>query len=453
MSTTITHRDIVHKWVHQWSDIQWNTKGAVYSNIEKSPSKHSSCYGTSTGGMRGMVYKSYNTIIGAVAWSNKKKQHVFLVNDPMQHGAYSATTNNHIWWLDMAIPANKIKVRVSLPFESYPIQRYCYACADERHLVSATDIKRLAEKAVSQLQEKKWTDLKRFSLKQNRQDWLHEFKNLKALVDVFGYANTVSKAKLKTLEKIESKLNSWVTHLKKEYTPEELTKVMRKRATAKLSKLKKAATEFLDKSELSLDICTDLKEPINADTCGKIINAVVQVGKSLQLAAKTTNFYGCDPNYERVTKLKSFVTHLSKLTENVLALEKSYDEESQKLVVPDQYAWLEDTGIFSWSNPSRCTNNMTIFDAIFPTQEVCYTSRFCNAPTQEVRILIKRWLAGKPIHGMKAGPYTVVSVDSEKIKVGCHTFSTSHIKWLARVLEEDIQVEEKFIEFVKKHII
>ena len=98
--------------------------------------------------------------------------------------------------------------------------------------------------------------------------------------------------------------------------------MMRKRATAKLSKLKKAATEFLDKSELSLDICTDLKEPINADTCGKIINAVVQVGKSLQLQ-KTTNF-GCDLTRER-NKAKVFVT-FNKLTENACAGE--IDEES-----------------------------------------------------------------------------------------------------------------------------
>lgn len=95
---------------------------------------------------------------------------------------------------------------------------------------------------------------------------------------------------------------------------------------------------------------------------------------------------------------------------------------------------------------------MTTFDAILPTQERCYTSRYCDAPTQEVRILIKRWLAGKPIHGMKAGMYTVISADDEKIKVGCHTFSTNHIKWLANVLEEDVQVEEKFVEFVKQHI-
>lgn len=95
---------------------------------------------------------------------------------------------------------------------------------------------------------------------------------------------------------------------------------------------------------------------------------------------------------------------------------------------------------------------MTTFDAILPTHQQCYTSRYCDAPTQEVRILIKRWLAGKPIHGLKAGAYTVVSADAEKIRVGCHTFSTSHIKWLAGVLEEDIQVEEKFIEFVKKYI-
>lgn len=445
MSTSITHRDIVHKWAHQWSDIQWNTKGAVYSNIEKSPSRHSSCYGTSTGGMRGMVYKSYNTIIGAVAWSNKKQQHVFLVNDPMQHGAYSTTTNNHIWWLDMAIPADKIKVRVSLPFESYPIQRYCYSCADERHLVSATDIKRLAEKAVSQLQEKKWTDLKRFSLKQNRQDWLHEFKNLKALVDVFGYANTVSKAKLKTLEKIESKLNSWVTHLKKEYTPEELVKVMRKRATAKLSKLKKAATEFLDKSDLSSDILTSLEEPIDANTCGKLIGATVKL-------CKTLDFDKSGFHYDYATKIRNFVTQLGKITGSVLDSEKVYDEEAQKLIIPEQYAWLETTGILSWANPNRVYNLMTTFDAILPTQHRCYTSRYCDVPVQEVRVLIKRWLAGKPIHGMKAGMYTVISADDEKIRVGCHTFSTAHVKWLARVLEEDVQVEEKFIEFVKKHI-
>lgn len=452
MSTSITHQELVHKWAHQWSDLQWSTKGAVYSTIDKSPTKKTSYYGSSTGGMRGMVYKSYNTIIGAVAWSAKKNTHVFLISDPRQRNAYSNTTNKHVWWLSGAIPASKIKVPVSLPLDSYPIDSYCYACRDERNLVSPADIKRLASKAVEQLQEKEWTGSKRFSLKQNREDWLHEFTNLKSLVEVFGYANTVSKSKIKTLEKIEDRLKSWVTHIRKEYTPEELVKVMHKRATAKLSKLKKAATEFLDKSDLSLDICTNLREPINADTCGKLINAVVQVGKSLQLADKTMNFYGFDSNYERTTKLKDFVKLLSKFTGSVLDLEKVYDAESQKLIVPEQYAWLETTGILSWANPSRVNNNMTKFDAILPTQQLCYTSRYCNAPTQEVRVLIKRWLAGKPIHGMKAGMYTVVSADDEKIKVGCHTFSTDHVKWLAKVLEEDVQVEEKFIEFVKKHI-
>lgn len=452
MSTSITHQELVHKWAHQWSDLQWGTKDAVYSTIDKSPSKKTSCYGYSTGGMRGMVYKSYNTIIGAVAWSAKKNTHVFLINDPHQRNAYSCTTNNHVRWLAHAIPANKISVYVSLPLVSYPIDRYCRACQDERSLVSPEDIKRLASEAVEQLQEKNWTGLTRFSLKQNREDWLHEFKNLKSLVEVFGYANTVSKSKIKTLEKIEDRLKSWATHIRKEYTPEELVKVMRKRATAKLSKIKRDATKWLNNSELSLNIINSLREPVNADTCGKLINAVVQVGKSLQLADKTMNFYGFDSNYERATKLKDFVKLLSKLTGSVLDLEKVYDEESQKLIVPEQYAWLETTGVLSWANPSRVHNNMTTFDAILPTQQLCYTSRYCNAPVQEVRVLIKRWLAGKPIHGMKAGMYTIISVDDEKIKVGCHTFSTNHIKWLARVLEEDVQAEEKFINFVKQYI-
>ena len=445
MSTTITHRDIVHKWVHQWSDLQWGTKGAVYSTIDKSPTKKTSCYGSSTGGMRGMVYKSYNTIIGAVAWSAKKNTHVFLVNDPYQRNAYSATTNNHVWWLSRAIPANKITVHVSLPFDSYPIDKYCRACQDARSLVSPEDIKRLAAKAVEQLQEQEWTGTKRFSLKQNRTDWLHEFKNLKELVEVFGYANTVSKSKLRTLEKIEIKLLSWVTNVRREYTPEELVKVMRKRAMARLSKLKRNATEFLNNSELSLNILTNLKEPINADTCGKLIGATTKICKSL-------DFDKFGFHYAHVSNIKGFLAQLGKITGSVLDLERVYDEESQKLIVPEQYEWMEDTGILSWANPSRVNNHMTTFDAILPTQHLCHTSRYCDAPTQEVRILIKRWLAGKPIHGMKAGIYTVISVDDEKIKVGCHTFSTSHIKWLARVLEEDIQVEEKFIEFVMQHL-
>lgn len=445
MSTSITHQELVHKWVHQWSELQWSTKGAVYSTIDKSPTKKTSCCGYSTGGMRGMVYKSYNTIIGAVAWSAKKNTHVFLVSDPRQRNAYSSTTNKHVWWLSRAIPASKISVHVSLPFESYPIDKYCRDCRDERSLVSPEDIKRLAAKAVEQLQEKEWTGYKRFSLKQNRIDWLHEFKNLKSLVEVFGYANTVSKSKINTLEKIETKLLSWVTHIHKEYTPEELVKVMRKRATSKLSKLKKDATEFLNKSELSHDILTNLMEPINADTCEKLIDATVHLCKTLDLDQ-------FDFHYCHVSRIRSFVTQLGKITGSVLDLERVYDEESQKLIIPEQYAWMEDTGILSWANPSRCNNNMTTFDAILPTQERCYTSRYCDAPTQEVRILIKRWLTGKPIHGMKAGMYTVISVDDDKIKVGCHTFSTNHIKWLASALEEDVQVEEKFIEFVKKHI-
>lgn len=445
MSTSVTHRDIVHKWVHQWSEIQWNTKGAVYSTIEKRPSNKTSYYGTSTGGMHGMVYKSYNTIIGAVAWSAKKNTHVFLVNDPCQRNAYSVTTNKHVWWLSRAIPAGKLSVHVSLPFDSYPIDKYCRACQDERSLVSPEDIKRLATKAVEQLQEKEWTGSKRFSLKENRTDWLHEFKNLKDLVEVFGYSNTVSKSKLRTLEKIETKLLSWVTYVRKEYTPEELVKVMRKRATAKLSKIKRDATKWLNNSKLRFNILVNLREPINADTCGKLIGATVQI-------CKTLDFDKFDFHYAHVTKVKNFVTQLGKFTGSVLDLERVYDDESQKLVVPDQHTWLENTGVLSWANPSRCANNMTTFDAILPTKQKCYTSRYCDAPTQEVRILIKRWLAGKPIHGMKAGIYTVISADDDKIKVGCHTFSTKHIKWLAKVLEEDVQVEEKFIEFVNQCI-
>lgn len=445
MSTSITHQELVHKWVHQWSDLQWSTKGAVYSTIDKNPSNKNSHFGYSTGGMRGMVYKSYNTVIGAVAWSAKKNTHVFLINDPHQRNAYTVTTNKHVWWLYRAIPANKIAVHVSLPIEPYPIDSYCYSCKDERSLVSPEDIKRLATKAVEQLQEKEWTGTMRFSIKQNRADWLRKFNNLKSLVEVFGYANTVSKSRIKTLEKIEARLKSWVTHVRKEYTPEELVKVMRKRATAKLSKLKKAATEFLDKSELSLDILTNLCEPVNTNTCEKLINATAHV-------CKTLNFDKFDLPYCHAPKLRSFVWQLSEITVNVLDLEKVYDEESQKLIVPDQHNWLENTGILSWANPSRAYNHMTTFDAILPTHQHCYTSRYCDAPTQEVKILIKRWLAGKPIHGMKAGMYTIVSADDEKIRVGCHKFSTNHIKWLARVLEEDIQVEEKFINFVKKHI-
>lgn len=442
MSTSITHQELVHKWVHQWSDLQWSTKGAVYSTIDKNlshPTTHD--YGYSTGGMRGMVYKSYTTIIGAVAWSSKKNTHVFLINDPRKRNAYTVTTNKHVWWLYNAIPANKIAVRVSLPIESYPIDRYCYTCKNERSLVSPEDIKCLATKAVEQLQEKEWTGYRRFSLQQNREDWLREFNNLKSLVDVFGYANTVSKSRIKTLEKIEARLKSWVTHVRKEYTPEELVKVMRKRAKAKLSKLKKNATEFLSNSKLGSDISEKLQVPVNIDTCAELIKAAVQVGKTLQM--KHTGYY----SYES-RNLRNFIIFLGNISGSLLDLERVYDENSQKLVIPSQYDYMEDTGIPYWTNTHRPK-----FDAIFPTQYTCYTSRYCAAPMQDVRILIKRWLAGKPIHGMKAGMYTVVSVDDEKIKVGCHTFTTNHIKWIARVLEEDIQVEEKFIEFVKNLIV
>ena len=441
MSTSITHQELVHKWVHQWSDLQWSTKGAVYSTIDKNlshPTTHD--YGYSTGGMRGMVYKSYTTIIGAVAWSSKKNTHVFLINDPRKSNAYTVSTNKHLHWLQAAIPADKIAVRVSLPNESYPIDRYCYSCVDERHVVSLEDIKRLATEAVEQLQEKEWTRYRRFSLKHNRENWLREFNNLKSLVDVFGYANTVSKSRIKTLEKIETRLKSWVTHVRKEYTPEELVKVMRKRAKAKLSKLKKNATEYLSNSKLSNDISEKLQVPVNIDTCAELIKAAVQVGKTLQM--KSTEY-----SYES-RNIRNFIIFLGNIIGSLLDLERVYDEDSQKLVIPSQYAWMEDTGLLCWTNIRRPE-----FDAIFPAQYTCYTSRYCAAPTQDVRILIKRWLAGKPIHGMKAGMYTVVSVDDEKIRVGCHTFTTNHIKWIARVLEEDVQVEEKFIEFVKNRIV
>lgn len=60
--------------------------------------------------------------------------------------------------------------------------------------------------------------------------------------------------------------------------------------------------------------------------------------------------------------------------------------------------------------------------------EVIETSRGARVPLREAKVLYKRWMAGKPIHGAQVGHFTVTSATQDEVRIGCHTLDGNELR-------------------------
>lgn len=67
--------------------------------------------------------------------------------------------------------------------------------------------------------------------------------------------------------------------------------------------------------------------------------------------------------------------------------------------------------------------------------DIVETTQSAYAPLKEVKIMLQRIKAGKPIKGLQLGHYTVISYDKEALTIGCHKFAHSEIDYLMKELD------------------
>lgn len=81
---------------------------------------------------------------------------------------------------------------------------------------------------------------------------------------------------------------------------------------------------------------------------------------------------------------------------------------------------------FEIDNPS--------FVTIDPAQNQIKTSQGVTMDIQTIKPFLKMWQAGKNIHGLKIGFYTILENTSKVLKIGCHNIPQANIKALADML-------------------
>lgn len=61
------------------------------------------------------------------------------------------------------------------------------------------------------------------------------------------------------------------------------------------------------------------------------------------------------------------------------------------------------------------------------------TSRGAYVPAKAARIMYKAWAAGRNIHGLQIGHFTITSANKEQVKINCHLITAEEINRLAKL--------------------
>lgn len=429
------HSDLVHIWANQWPDKAWKTKGKVVSDMRRDVGARQydwyGCPGSCRGGIRGVHYYHYDTALATVVWSNKRKEHVYLVENNVQCNWTNCTTKviGEVW---SAIPLGRKYIRVPSMMYGDRIGLI------DRHLPAGVSSEAQGLKYVraicDELMQYKntfWTDSSR---KASKKPWRQKYIMLLVAILDFYYLFTQRETGItsKMAAQMEHELDQyrlWSKDFAK-LTAEDIAKQIKEAHHAEQKAAFESWQSDLKNALESGDsnIAVDLKkvrECFDVQDYKDIVEAfkaTIQAAATMRIDAR---------NVEDVSRL--FRSMQSYVACNCYRWDTknkcvTYRAGCQPLCDLIGVQHLDMGGRLSRQNELLFFINTT------PELEEVYTTRYAYAPYREAKILLQAYCSGRPIHGKTVGDYKIVSANKSVVAVGCHRFSGEFLRYFNDIL-------------------
>lgn len=444
------HKDLVHTWIHQWTDEEWNKKGAVHSTLQRFPSKKWSYEGSHRGGIYGCTYRSYNTVIACIAWSTKLRQHVVLLEHNCDCG-WSKTTSKTIGELRYAIPGNRRIIEVNSMLCGGILDDTVYSHTETP--AAPEHIKKIAKAILSQI-EKFWDSPDR---KITQQAWRAKFCNLLGnlidLAEVFGHnATGIAASKVAWAKEERKRITLWDPAYAK-LTAKEIAEKLAKRY---VEVEKSRFVQWLEHTRQNVEYAaTHSAIPQHLAACFDI-DALQHPEAVLTGLLLATPYVDFSQKRNATSELKKVVGVL-----RVSLAARSVCWDKEKLITgikKSQAQACAQSGITVTRGDGEMDINYADLLVFCEELDKCVSLRGCTAPLKEAKVLLHAYASGKNIHGKPAGSYTIVSANKNEVQVGCHHFSGEYLRLLYKSMCDDLtpkekELREKGIQFITEHIL
>ena len=434
------HSNIMHQWCNLWEDEQWHKKGAVTTTKTIEPSKRWSSEGTLRGGAYGLIYKSYTTVVAAVAWSNKKRSHVFLIEAP--GNGWSKTTTKQLYDLYRATPGNRHTIQINSR-DGYGILHHVFSKHCTKSWDKAWDnheIKAIATELKRRIAEF-WDNptARRKSRQDDRILFCDLAVTLVALAEYFGHtAIGTTKTYLQDLKAECDKLYAWTAENSKQSQRDTAARIAEQRSKNLVNWFKATTTRAKrDKYMFSSYQASARDNPDIGATIESIYgsnwkNHLSSIGIGLIDAMPFVTQTSVSQHYQFMNIIKGFQ---AVIWSKYARMEEKGGVKTITLDDAQKPAWLIagiDVQPFNLQVYSEYSGDIDYhaFDTLFfdAMASKCLSSRNCTVGFDEARVTLKAWMAEKPIHGKKLGMYKVVRANKSQVAVGCHTFSGDYLR-------------------------
>jgi hypothetical protein len=381
--------------------------------------------GLKRGGIRGCCYDSYATCVATVAWSNKLKAHVYLVESNIMCG-WSKTTSKTLGQLWDALPSSRTAIKISSVYGSGIIDKHAGAFDSDgwKKPLGAASIRAICATLLDR-RSRFWNDEEhKVTVKKWREHYLLILGTLKEMVKHFTSAETgISDKKAQELEQEINKYKIWSKDCAK-LTAAEIKERLEKK---KLAELKQAFTNGVAHRKLYFT---------HAQSTGTRILAMIRqhfgekgvTDPGIVFRGVYYAFEQLDAESENVHRISRL---LSVLQEYIAYLGYTWDSKNNCAKIRRAYKdCCNLSGVQLWTDKYDVDHDTTDLLYFDDSKETMHTTRHCLAPYREVNILLHAYTHNKPIHGKKVGVYTILDANSELVTVGCHKFSGAFLRFL-----------------------
>jgi hypothetical protein len=429
------HSDLVHIWANQWSDKAWKTKGKVVSNMRKNVHAKTydwyGCPGSCRGGIRGVHYYHYNTALATVVWSNKLKEHVYLVENNLQCNWTRCTTKviSKVW---NAIPLGRKYIRVpSMMYEDRCGLIDIHLPAGDSAEAQGLNYVRSICDDIMQYKNKFWTDSSR---KASQKSWRQKYiMLLVALLDFYDlFTQRETGITNKMAAQMEHELNQYRLWRKDfaKLTAEDIANQIKEAHHA----AQKAAFESWQSSlkdaigagdsNIAVDLrkiqeCFDIRD---YKDMGEAFKATIQAAAIMRIDVRNVS------DVSRLLRSMQYYVAYNCYRWDTKNKWAAYKAGCQPLCELMGIQYLDING-----HLSRQDELLFFINTTSDLEEV-YTTKYCYAPYREVKILLQAYCNGRSIHGKAVGAYKIVSANKSVVVVGCHRFSGKFLRYFNDIL-------------------
>ena len=179
----------------------------------------------------------------------------------------------------------------------------------------------------------------------------------------------------------------------------------------------------------------------------EIVGFENQFEKTTEILDKYKDLYKSINDPEKLKELKAKQKELEKQRQKNLKkelneiLEKYSYIDLIKFVYADK--WFNDYSIESYNTQKELKTKLKKYlnpkndlSFIWFDSDFCRTSQHITVNRKEVEALLKLWNKGKLKHGMTISYYTILEVQKEYIKVGCHKIPTTNLQALIKLMNQ-----------------